>query len=248
LGKKSVRKYYISEKSKILSNFDKKIKIFSKVLLVQLGTPKTEMILKKVKEEYKTLIPEIIHIESEKNFILREFKDIAIALAFAKVMKRYKYSKEEIAVFIYELQKEMYNSAINEKINVMRLLFNALHVFPLNRIYKKIVKKYEEGTQKKEQTSNIQIHYVEGDGKNYDYGIDILSCPICDLWRKHDAIEILPYICLFDFFKSAMTNSGLIRTMTLAEGREKCDNRFKRGQKPQNKQKTQFIVRKSLSK
>lgn len=68
------------------------------------------------------------------------------------------------------------------------------------------------------------------------------------MWRKHDILEILPYVCLFDFFKSAITNSGLIRTMTLAEGREKCDNRFKRGRKPQNRQKTQFITRKSISK
>jgi len=248
LSKKSIKKYYISEKSKILSNFDKRIKIFRKVLLTQLGTPKTEMILRKVKDEYKTLIPEIIHIEYEKNFLLKEYKNISIALAFVKVMKRYKYSKEEIAVFIYEVQKEMYNSAIKRKINLMRILFNTLHSFPINIIYRKIIKIYEKRAQKRKKTWNIQIHYVEGDGKDFDYGIDILSCPICDLWQKHDAIEILPYICLFDFFKSAMTNSGLIRTMTLSEGRKKCDNRFKRGRKPQNKQKTQFIIRKSLSK
>ncbi len=248
MSRKSIKKYYISKKSKILINFDKKIEIFRKVLLQQLGTPKTEEILREVKDVYETLIPEIIHIESEKNFILRDFKDIAIALAFVKVMKRVKYSKEEIAVFIYELQKEMYNSAINGKMNLMRILFNALHIFPLNRIYKKIIKKYEKSAQKREKTSNIQIRYVEGDRENFDYGIDILSCPICELWRKHDEIEILPYVCLFDFFKSIMTNSGLIRTMTLAEGKEKCDNRFKRGRKPQNKQKTQFITKKSLLK
>ena len=67
------------------------------------------MILKEIKDEYKTLIPEIIHIESQKNFILRMYKDISIALAFTKVMKRLKYSKEELAIFIYEIQKESYD-------------------------------------------------------------------------------------------------------------------------------------------
>lgn len=248
MNKKSISKYYISKKSKILDNFDKKINIFRKVLLKQLGTPKIEEILDEIKVKYKTLIPEIIHIESQKNFILKQYKDISIALAFVKVMKQHKYSKEEIAVFIYEIQKEMYNYAIKGKVNLIRVLFNILQTFPFNRIYKKIIKKYEKSTQKREKTSNIQIRYVEGDGKNFDYGIDILSCPVCDLWRKYDVIEILPYVCLFDFFKSAMTNSGLIRTMTLAEGGKKCDNRFKGGRKPQNKQKTQFITRDSLKK
>jgi hypothetical protein len=248
LGKKSARKDYTSKKSKILNNYDKRITIFRKVLLQQLDISKTEMILGKVKEEYKTLIPEIYLIESQKNFLMREFKNISIALAFAKVMKRYEYSKEEIAVFIYELQKEMYSSAIEGKINLMGVLFSILHSFPINKIYRKLIKKYEKRALKREKTSNIQIHYVEGDGKDFDYGIDILSCPIYDIWQKHNVIEILPYICLFDFFKSAMTNSGLIRTMTLSEGRKKCDNRFKKGQKPQNRQKTQFITRESLSK
>jgi len=248
LGIKSVKRYYISKKSKILSNFDKKIGIFRKVLLQQLGIPKTEMILKEIKVEYINLIPEIIHIESKKNFLLREFKNISIALAFSKVMKQFSYSKEEIAVLIYEIQKEMYNSAITGKINIMRIVFNSLNSFPLNLIYKNIIKIYGKAAEKREKMSNMQIHYIKGDGKNFDYGVDILSCPIYDMWQKHDVIDILPYVCLFDFFKSAITNSGLIRTMTLSEGREKCDNRFKKGRRPQNRQKTQFLTRNSLSK
>jgi len=246
LNKKSIKKYYISKKTKILDNFDKQINTFRKVLLEQLGAPKTEEILNEIKVEYKNLIPEIIHIESNNSFILREYKDISIALAFAKVMKKCKYSKEEIAAFIYEIQKEVFNSTTNGKTKFIQILFNMLHIFPFNKIYKIIVKKYEKRTQKGDKALNIQIHYVEGDRENFDYGVDILSCPICDIWRKHDVIDILPYVCLSDFFKSLMSNSGLIRTMTLSEGREKCDNRFKRGRKPQNKQKTQFITRKSI--
>ena len=246
MNKKSIKKYYISKKSKILDNFDKKINIFRTVLLQQLGTPKTEEMLDEIKDEYKMLIPEIIYIESQNSFILRDYKDISIALAFAKVMKKHKYSKEEIAVFIYEIQKEMFNSTINDKMKLIQILFDILHIFPFNKLYKVIVKKFEKRTQQRDNALDLQIHYVDGDGKNFDYGIDIISCPICNIWRKHNLIEILPYVCLSDFFKSAITNSGLIRTMTLAEGREKCDNRFKRGRKPQNRQKTQFITRKSI--
>ena len=244
--KKSIKKYYISKKTKILENFDTKINTFQTVILSQLGMAKTNELLIEIKDEYKRLIPEIVYIESQNNFLLREYKDISICLAFALVMKRHKYSKEEIAAYIFEIQKEMISSSANSNIRPIQLLFNMLQIFPFNKLYRIILKNYEKRIRKEEKALNIQIHYVEGDGKNFDYGIDILRCPICDIWKKHNVSEILPYVCLFDFFKSAITNSGLIRTMTLAEGKEKCDNRFKQGRKTQNKQETQFIKRKSI--
>ena len=54
--------------------------------------------------------------------------------------------------------------------------------------------------------------------------------------------------CLYDYYSSEMKGTGLVRTITLAEVFEKCDFRFKRGRKPQNKQRTQVITRETLNK
>ena len=43
--------------------------------------------------------------------------------------------------------------------------------------------------------------------------------------------ELAPYVCAVDKVASEMMGWGLSRTMTLAEGREKCDFRFKKGGK-----------------
>ena len=42
-------------------------------------------------------------------------------------------------------------------------------------------------------------------------------------------MELAPYICAMDKVTSELLGWGLTRTMTLAEGCEKCDFRFKKG-------------------
>lgn len=241
MNKKGLTKYYISEKSKILKNFDEHLATYRKILVPKLGTPKANLILIEMKEEYKTLLPEIIALKMQRNFLLREIKNISIALALVKVLKRYEYSKREIASFIFDLHKELYQVAMKRKLNFMRIFFTILSTFPFNKLYKIMIKRYGTLMQHREGSSNFIFKYIEGDSKNFDYGIDILSCPISEMWQKHDVINILPYVCLFDFFKSAMSNTGLVRTMTLSEGKSKCDNRFRIGKKPQNKQVTKYF-------
>ena len=121
------------------------------------------------------------------------------------------------------------------------ILMNLLFRFPLNRLAKHKLKLWAEESQKRRYPDDFVLNYVEGDGKTFDFGIDYTECAICKFWRKQGAEEMLPYICLVDFLSSELiTKTGLVRSMTLAEGFERCDFRFKRDRKPMNKQKTQF--------
>ena len=87
---------------------------------------------------------------------------------------------------------------------------------------------------------NFIMKYVEGDGKEFNYGYDIHKCTIVDFGKSQDAEEILPYICMIDWYKAYYSKSGLIRSKTLSEGCEYCDYRFKKGNPPMNLQKTQI--------
>jgi hypothetical protein len=71
--------------------------------------------------------------------------------------------------------------------------------------------------------------FVEGDGVGFDYGLDYTECAICKLFQAHDAGELVPYLCVADFAHSRAFDTGLVRTMTLAEGGDRCDFRYKRG-------------------
>lgn len=72
---------------------------------------------------------------------------------------------------------------------------------------------------------------VEGDDA-FDRGMNITSCAICHLFGRHDAMDLVPYMCSFDDVVSAAAGSGLRRTGTIALGAKRCDFRFRRGGEP----------------
>ena len=58
------------------------------------------------------------------------------------------------------------------------------------------------------------------------------ECGILKFFRAQGAEEIVPYICVsMDGIFSQALNRGLVRTMTLAEGYDRCDFRYKMGRK-----------------
>lgn len=62
----------------------------------------------------------------------------------------------------------------------------------------------------------------------FGYGIDILECGICTLFRKHGAMQFASILCEVDKITSGFAGLELIRTGTIANGSHKCDFRFKR--------------------
>ena len=73
--------------------------------------------------------------------------------------------------------------------------------------------------------------FVEGDGMELDYGYDFLECGTQKLYHAQDADEFLPFYCYLDFVTHRTTGWGFARSLTLAEGYEKCDFRWKKGGK-----------------
>ncbi len=60
------------------------------------------------------------------------------------------------------------------------------------------------------------------------YGIDILECGICKLFKKHDCQQYASILYEVDEMTSAMAGLKLIRKGTIANGATKCDFRFKK--------------------
>jgi hypothetical protein len=60
------------------------------------------------------------------------------------------------------------------------------------------------------------------------YGIDILECGICKLFKKHRYEKYASILCEVDELTSNMAGLQLIRTGTIALGAKKCDFRYKK--------------------
>ena len=67
----------------------------------------------------------------------------------------------------------------------------------------------------------------------FDYGYNIKSCAICYLYGKHDAMDLVPYMCASDDVMSDQRGEGLRRTGTIALGAHRCDFRYEAGGEPQ---------------
>lgn len=84
-------------------------------------------------------------------------------------------------------------------------------------------------TQLRRYPGDWVADYLEGDGGEFDYGLDITECGICKFYHQQGADELAPYLCLSDYVLSDALGRGLVRCQTLAEGDPVCDFRFKRG-------------------
>ncbi|HTE34623.1 MAG TPA: L-2-amino-thiazoline-4-carboxylic acid hydrolase [Chryseolinea sp.] len=60
------------------------------------------------------------------------------------------------------------------------------------------------------------------------YGIDILECGICKLFKKHHYEKYASILCEVDAITSRIAGLVLVRMGTIANGATKCDFRFKK--------------------
>lgn len=91
-------------------------------------------------------------------------------------------------------------------------------------------------TSKSSQTDakpgEFVVEAFRGDGKSIDWGMNITSCAICHAFGKHDAMDLVPYMCAYDDVASDREGQGLRRTGSIAVGAKQCDFRYKRGGEP----------------
>jgi len=73
--------------------------------------------------------------------------------------------------------------------------------------------------------------FVKGDGKEFDFGIDVHECGVLKFFSKENADGLTPFYCWITFLENKALGTGLVGTRTLVEGAEKCDYRFKKGRK-----------------
>jgi len=75
------------------------------------------------------------------------------------------------------------------------------------------------------------FEFVPGDAEA-DWGMNITSCAVCHAYARHDAMELVPYMCATDDKESDAGGFGLRRTGTIALGAHHCDFRYKAGGEP----------------
>jgi len=212
--------YYVDHKQKLLKDFDKTSKQIRRVLVARLGA-QADAMADEVRLEYERLIPDLPYIGGGQPFT-RFVITTAWCLAMYRVLKAHGRTLEEDGQLVYELTWKMtYDYPWFVRWFIGRICFS--------RVLLGNLKKRAAESHQRHYPGGYVYTFVEGDGKEFDWGVDFTECASCKFLSEHGAPELGPYLCIVDDVYSEAFDWGLTRTKTLADGYDKCDFRFKRG-------------------
>lgn len=219
---KIVNDYYIKNKVKLTTQFDKFLHISKEILLPKFNEPEIEEIFNEIRNEFENLIPEIPYIGGRKNPNTSMLVYSVSILAFYRILENKGMIYREIGEFTYEL---------SEKINKIRVhKLEKTDQNPVdqyfNDTYINFNKSFAKATQQKKYPDDFVMEFVEGDGKTYDYGYRFTECGIHKLFKKLGAEKYVPFLCLGDFAQADVFGFGFTRTQTIGNGAPICDHRF----------------------
>lgn len=115
---------------------------------------------------------------------------------------------------------------------------------------KRRIRKKCQDSQLRRYPEDWVCEFVEGDGKDFDLGMDMTECGIYKFYKMQGAEQYVPYLCLGDYPQFRAFGIGMKRTQTLGNGAPKCDFRFKkRGKTPKGwpPEKNRRVERKGLN-
>ncbi|MGF7119220.1 L-2-amino-thiazoline-4-carboxylic acid hydrolase [Methanobacterium oryzae] len=214
-------KYYIQHKLKLLKDFNRVMKKSKNSLFPYFGEEKTENIILESQEEFEALITILPHIGGKKNYNTDYLIKSAWFLAVFNVLKRHGKSKEEIGEISHLMTEAYLDSYPQFLLRIRgRLEFTWYNKYRL--------KKQAQKSQKRKYPEDWVFTFVEGNGNDFDFGLDYAECGICKFFQKQKAEEFIPLVCQADFHISKRYGTGLMRTKTIVEGYQYCNSRFKK--------------------
>jgi hypothetical protein len=101
---------------------------------------------------------------------------------------------------------------------------------------KRWLRRQADESQRGAKPGEFVFRVLDEHGPDSDLAVDILECAVCKGFARHDAMDVVPWICAADDKLSSALGLGLRRSGTRALGAERCDFRYKLGGKPQRLQ------------
>ena len=213
------KQYYIARKSEILTQFYTHSEAWRPFLTNRYGEEFANAVLIETRQQYEVLIPDIPYIGGDENPMTRHLVRSTTSLVLYKVMKAWGKTAKEAGKIVYD--------AVVASVS-------QIPAMPGPELSARYIAE-EKGQARKSQERRYPVdwvwEFVEGDGVEFDYGLDFLECGTQKLYHAHGADDFLPYYCYLDFLTYRTISWGFTRTKTLAEGDERCDFRFKKGGK-----------------
>ena len=209
------KEYYTRRKPEILKDFKKEAQIWKPVITEHYGQETADSIYDNAWKEIKAMIQQIPYIGGDENPGTRWLLASVRSLALYKAMKKHGKTAEEAGKALYDAILTQVGQPSSEQSTQEQL----------SEQYRKAA----EQSQERRYPEDFVFEYVPGNGIEFDRGFDFTECAALKFYHTQDADEFMPFYCYLDFPKSKIIGTGFSRTMTLAEGNNKCNHRIKTG-------------------
>ena len=212
---------YLYRKNQIMKTYDKLLARVQSSVSEWLGEEQAKEFMQEARQEYETLIPRIPYI-GDSSLALGVFLPTTRYLAVYRALQKQGRTVEDAGRLIYRMGTE-------EALAMPPLGRRIMEILWFSRWFRKLAKKRALRSQQRRYPGGFVETYVEGDGREFDYGIDYIECANCKFLQAENALEIAPYVCATDKPTSELMGWGLYRTTTIADGSPICKFRFKKG-------------------
>jgi hypothetical protein len=219
--------YYTTQREALLEEFDSLFKFARPHLVTECGKINAAAIIADTRRQFAALIPDIPYIGGRDNVLTENLVMSAWCLAFFRVMKNWGRSRSEAYAIIYSLVDQWLRRNPSSHVKATGALRRA-------PIYISSLKKHAQHSLLREFPGDWVYTFVEGDGNEFDYGLDYTECGICKFFHDQAADDLVPYLCALDFPLTRARGLAMKRTMTLSSGAQKCDFRICTARKLEN--------------
>ena len=209
------RAYYVAHRPEILNQFDTHARSWRGFLVASYGEAFADVVLSDARQQYESMIPSIPYIGGDGNPMTRHLVRSTTSLVLYQVM----HSRGKPAI---EVGKIVYDAVAD---SVSQLPAHPFRELSADRVAKE--KEQARQSQERRYPGDWVWAYVEGDGVAFDYGRDYTECGTQKFYHACGADDFLPFYCYLDFVTHRTTGWGFSRTMTLGEGCDRCDFRWK---------------------
>ncbi len=215
--------WYVRHKAQIMREVRFYVRYYRKELASAYGKAQAKLIAEDALQRFEALLPDIPYIGGSENPDTRSLYVTAAWLALYRSLQAQGASVEDAARVIF-----LGTASIYEGFPMRWLLrWQGRHFFSQKRMDRR--RRAAAMRQQRRYTDDWVSEVVEGDGQDFDFGIDHTECGVVKYLQHEGAPELAPYLCWVDYPMSAAMQVRLDRSETIAQGGQRRDFRFSRG-------------------
>lgn len=183
-------------------------------------------IITNTEKHYAAILPSVQFAFTSPNPIDRRLDFSAYFLAFIKSLDEQGESFDRIRKLCLEIVIEYVRPKNNWQAWMKKLPARLI----TTSLFKPFLNIFKKKAGRNPNPDGFVANIITNKDETYGlgYGIDILECGICKLFKKQGYYKYASILCEVDEVTSGLAGLELIRTGTIANGAAKCDFRFKR--------------------